>query len=125
MDRFTKGEQTLSAISPQAKERLIAMFEDVCPDIVRLIIEFPYGDIYPREGLDLRTRELITIASLTTLGFAKEQLRSHVENALNVGCTKEEIVETMMQMTVYAGFPAGLNALLVAKDVFQQRKSNT
>lgn len=49
------------------------------------------------------------------------QLKVHIEGALNVGCTREEIVEVFMQMAVYAGFPAALNALFAAKDVFAAR----
>ena len=82
------------------------------------LIEFPFGDIYSRPGLDLRTRELITVAALTALGTAAPQLKSHLRNALHVGCTREEIVETLMQMAVYAGFPAALNGLFAAKEVF-------
>jgi len=86
--------------------------------MARFIIEFPYGDIYSREKLDLKTRELLTIASLTTLGNAESQLKSHIRNALNVGSSREEIIETIMQMAIYAGFPASLNAMLCAKEVF-------
>ncbi|MGE3980236.1 MAG: carboxymuconolactone decarboxylase family protein [Candidatus Omnitrophota bacterium] len=86
--------------------------------MAKFVIEFPYGDIYSRPGLDIKVRELITIASLTTLGYAKDQLKAHVSNAVNAGCSKEEIVETIMQMSVYAGFPAALNALFAAKEAF-------
>ncbi len=94
------------------------LLNDISPDMARYIIEFPYGDIYSRPGLDLKMRELITIASLTTLGYAPAQLKAHIYNALNAGCSKEEILEVIMQMTVYAGFPAALNGLFVAKEVF-------
>ena len=119
-NRFAKGLATLKEINPEAMERINNLLKDICPDMARLIVEFPYGDIYPRPGLNIKTRELITIGSLVTLGYAKDQLKAHVQNALNVGCTKEEIVETILQMTVYAGFPASLNGLFAAKEVFQQ-----
>ena len=89
--------------------------------MARLVVEFPYGDIYSRPGLDIKTRELITIASLTTLGYPQDQLKAHVHNSLNVGCTKEEIVEAIMQMVIYAGFPAALNGLFAAKEVFEEK----
>ena len=120
-ERYDKGWETLSAINSEAGERILKMLEDISPDMAKFVIEFPYGDIWSRKALDVKTRELITIASLTTQGFPKDQLRSHVHNALNAGCTREEIVETMMQMCVYAGFPASLNALFVAKEVFEDR----
>jgi len=119
--RYDKGWETLSKINSETGERILHLLKDISPDMARLVIEFPYGDIWSREGLDTKTRELITIASLTTLGFPKDQLKAHINNAFNAGCTKEEIVEVMMQMAVYAGFPAALNALFVAKDVFEKK----
>ena len=83
-------------------------------------IECGFGDIYSRPQLDLRTREIATIASLATLGCAQPQLKVHIEAALNVGCTREEIVEVFMQMALYAGFPAALNALFAAREIFER-----
>ena len=120
-ERYQKGAEILDGISGHAVQRINDLLDDICPDMARLVIEFPYGDIYSRPGLDMKTRELITIASLTTLGYAKDQLKAHVDNALNVGCTKEEIVEVIMQMAIYAGFPAALNGLFAAKEVFQEK----
>ena len=85
------------------------------------MIEFPFGDIYSRPGLDLKTRELITVAALTTLGNCQPQLKVHIGAALNVGCTQEQIIETIMQMAVYAGFPAALNGAFAAKEVFAEK----
>ena len=115
------GQKTLDKINSQAGARIMALLKDISPDMVRFIYEFPYGSIYSRPGLNLKTRELVTIASLTTLGYAKNELRAHVGNALNTGCTKEEIIEVILQMSVYAGFPASLNALFVAEEVFTNR----
>jgi len=85
------------------------------------MIEFPFGDIYTRPQLDLKSREIAVVAALTALGNAQPQLKVHLHGALNVGCTRDEVVETIMQMAVYAGFPAALNGLLAAKEVFAQR----
>ncbi|MGE0269117.1 MAG: carboxymuconolactone decarboxylase family protein [Candidatus Omnitrophota bacterium] len=117
-DRYKKGLATLDKINSEAGERILNLLKDISPDMAKFVIEFPYGDIYSRPGLDIKVRELITIASLTTLGYAKDQLKAHVSNAVNAGCSKEEIVETIMQMSVYAGFPAALNALFAAKEAF-------
>ena len=119
-DRYQRGLKTLQSINGQAGKRIMDLLEDISPDMARYVIEFPYGDIYSRPGLDLKTRELITIASLTTLGHAPAQLKAHIHNALNAGCSKEEIIEVMMQMSVYAGFPAALNGLFAAKEVFSR-----
>ena len=122
-ERFRKGLKMLDSINGANGKRIMRMLKDISPDMARFVIEFPYGDIYSRPGLDLKTRELITIASLVTLGFASIELKAHIRNALNAGCTQEEIVETIMQMCVYAGFPAALNALFIAGEVFKNKKS--
>jgi 4-carboxymuconolactone decarboxylase len=83
-----------------------------------MLIEFGFGDIYSRPQLDLHAREISTIAALAALGNAQPQLKIHIEASLNVGCTREEIIEVFMQITLYAGFPAALNALFAAHEVF-------
>lgn len=118
--RYEKGKAVLEAINPGTTRRVEEMLRDIAPDMARFIVEFPYGDIYSRPGLDLKTRELITIAALTVLGHSGPQLRSHIQNSLAAGCTREQILEVMMQMAVYGGFPAAINALLRARDVFKE-----
>jgi 4-carboxymuconolactone decarboxylase len=117
-DRFARGQKALAAIDGAGGENVVASLADIAPDFARYLIEFPFGDIYSRPGLDLRSREIATIAALTALGNATPQLKVHVEAGLNVGLTRDEIVEVMMQMAVYAGFPAALNGLFAAKEVF-------
>ena len=116
--RYERGNRTLSHIDGAAGEAVIAALADIAPDFATLLIEFAFGDIMSRPGLDLQRREIATIAALTALGTATPQLRVHIGAALNVGVTQKEIVETIMQMAVYAGFPAALNGLFAAKDVF-------
>jgi 4-carboxymuconolactone decarboxylase len=82
------------------------------------VIQFGFGQVYSRAGLTLQQRELATIAALTAMGNAQPQLKVHIGAALNVGLSQTEIVETMIQMSVYAGFPAALNGLFAAKEVF-------
>jgi 4-carboxymuconolactone decarboxylase len=94
---------------------------DIAPDFARYVVEFPFGDIYTRPGLDLRTRELATVAALTAMGTAPGQLGIHIHGALNVGCSRTEILEAIIQMVVFAGFPAVLNGLAVAREVFASR----
>jgi 4-carboxymuconolactone decarboxylase len=120
-DRYTRGLAKLSEIDGEAGHKVIAALADVAPDFATLLIEFPFGDVYSRPGLDLRAREIATIAALTAMGNAAPQLRVHVEAGLNVGVAPTEIVETVMQMAVYAGFPAALNGLFVVKEVFAAR----
>ena len=120
-ERYQKGWDTLGQINSQAGKKILELLEDISPDMAKYVIEYPYGDIWSRPGLDIKSRELVTIASLTTLGYAKGELRAHIHNALNAGCTREEILEVIIHMSVYAGFPAALNGLFVAKDVFQEK----
>jgi 4-carboxymuconolactone decarboxylase len=82
-----------------------------------MVIEFAFGDLYAREALDLRSRELIAIAGLATSGRAGSQLRIHVESAVRSGISKAEIIEILMQIALYAGFPASLNALADCHDL--------
>lgn len=116
--RFQKGLSVLGSINGKNGKDIMKALRNISPDMARFVIEFPYGDIYSRPGLALKTRELLTIASLVTLGFPGRELKAHIANALNAGCSKEEIVETIMQMCVYAGFPAALHGLFIAQEVF-------
>lgn len=117
-ERFERGKRRLHEVDGEGGARVIAALADIAPDFARYIIEFPFGDIYSRPGLDLRSREIATIAALTALGNAAPQLKVHIEAGLHVGLSRSEIVETIMQMAVYAGFPAALNGLFAAKEVF-------
>lgn len=120
--RYVQGLAKLTEIDGESGEKVIRSLADICPDLGKYIIEYPFGDIYQREGLDLKTRELVTVAALTALGHCQPQLNVHINGALNVGCTPQEIVEVILQMSVYAGFPAALNGMFVAKTVFSERE---
>ncbi len=120
--RYQQGLAKLNEIDGEAGEKVIAALQDIAPDLARYVIEFPFGDIYTRPGLDLKSREIATVAALTALGNAAPQLKVHIHGALNVGCTETEIVEVIIQMAVYAGFPAALNGMFAAKEVFAERQ---
>ena len=117
-ERYTTGQEMLQRVDGIGGDAVVNSLKDIAPDFARYLIEFPFGDIYARPGLDLRSREIATIAALTALGNAAPQLKVHIAAGLNVGLTQEEITEVIMQMAVYAGFPAALNGLFAAKDVF-------
>ncbi len=119
--RFASGLKKLKEIDGAAGEKVIESLASIAPDLAKYTIEFPFGDIYQRPGLDLKSRELVTIAALTALGNCQPQLNVHINGALNVGCKPEEIVEVIIQLAVYAGFPAALNGMFIAKDVFIER----
>ena len=118
-DRFEKGMSVLRITNEETIEDIFRELEDIAPDLGRFIVEFPYSEIYTREEVDLKTRELCTVAALTTLGTIP-QLKDHINAALAVGNSPREIVE-IMQMTAYAGFPKAINAIMAAKEVFAQK----
>jgi 4-carboxymuconolactone decarboxylase len=120
-DRYERGLKKLKEIDGEAGQKVIESLREIAPDLGRYTVEFPFGDIYSRPGLDLKSREIATVAALTALGNAAPQLRVHINGALNVGCSREEIVEVILQMAVYAGFPAALNGMFAAKEVFRER----
>ena len=119
--RYYRGWEKLREIDGQAGERVVAALANIAPDFAKYLIEFPFGDIYSRPQLDLKSREIGVVAALTALGNAAPQLKVHIHGALNVGCSRDEVVEIIMQMAVYAGFPAALNGLFAAKEVFAER----
>ena len=120
-ERYARGWEKLQEIDGAAGERVIDFLNDIAPDLGRYIVEFPFGDVYSRPGLDLKSREIATVSALTALGNAAPQLKVHIHGALNVGCNRREIVEIIIQMAVYAGFPAALNGIAAAKEVFAER----
>ena len=119
-ERYRRGLAKLEEIDGGEGDRVLANLRTIAPDFATYVVEFPFGDIFSRPGLDLRTRELATVTALTAMGTAPAQLRIHIQAALNVGATAEEILEVAMQMAVFAGFPAALNGLAAAKEVFRR-----
>ena len=119
--RRERGRRALAEIDGEAGHKVVAALADIAPDFADYLFEFPFGDIYSRPALDLRSREIATIAALAAMGNAAPQLKVHIEAGLNVGLSREEITEILMQMAVYAGFPAALNGLFAAKEVFAAR----
>lgn len=117
--RFDRGWRALAEIDGEAGANVVASLKDIAPDLATYLVEFPFGDIYTRPGLDLRAREIATIAALASMGNGTPQLKVHIQAGLNVGLSRTEIVEILMQMAVYAGFPAALNGLFAAQEVFR------
>ncbi|OOF28362.1 MULTISPECIES: carboxymuconolactone decarboxylase family protein [Salinivibrio] len=121
--RFDKGLALLSEIDGEAGQKVIDSLEDICPDLGKYTIEYPFGDIYSRSGLDLKSRELATVSALTAMGNCIPQLKVHLHAALNVGCSETELKEVIIQMSVYAGFPAALNGMFALKEVLSERRA--
>lgn len=124
--RYDAGLAMLRQVDGRGGDEVLESVRAISPDFARYLVEFPFGDIYSRPGLDLKSRELAVVAALTAMGNAAPQLRVHIAAALHVGCARDEVLEVIMQMAVYAGFPAALNGLFAAKDVFdgQDRRND-
>lgn len=120
--RLERGRRALREIDGEGGERVVQALAGIAPDFATYVLEFPFGDIYSRPGLSLRDREIATIAALAAMGNAQPQLKVHLQAGLNVGLSRDEITEILMQMAVYAGFPAALNGLFAAKQVFDRQE---
>jgi 4-carboxymuconolactone decarboxylase len=117
-----RGERLLRKVDgDKVADNLLREYEDVAPDFARYLVEFAFGEIYAREG-DLRHKEIVAIASLATMGGCDRQLETHVHGAFNVGLSEAEIVEAVMTLIPYIGFPKALNAMAVVKRVVEKRK---
>lgn len=119
--RRERGRRLLHAVDGPAGVAVVDRLAQDFPDFADLLLAFPFGDIYARPALGLREREIATVAALCALGNAGPQLRVHLQAALHVGCAPAELVEIVMQMAVYAGFPAALNGLQALREVFAQQ----
>lgn len=121
MIRERKREKGLDLLKKlqggKVDEQQISNLAEVSPKMAEMVIEWVLGDLYQSREIDLKTREWIILAVLITQGHWT-QVKAHVEAALNLGATRAEIVEMMNLTAIYAGFPAAVNALLAAKEVF-------
>ncbi|XIG89288.1 carboxymuconolactone decarboxylase (plasmid) [Priestia aryabhattai] len=120
-ERYENGWEKLMEVDGEGGKRVIESLKDIAPDLGRYVIEFAFGDIYTRQGINLQQKQLVTIASLTTQGGCEPQLNVHINAALNVGLTPNAIVEAITHCIPYTGFPRVLNAIFVAKQVFEER----
>ncbi len=115
--RRDRGIRMIKELDPEQLGAIVEGLADIAPDFAEHVIDFAFGDIYGRPGLDLRARQISTLSSLVALG-APPQIVAHLKAARRIGVSREEIVEVIMQSAVYAGFPAALNAFAAAKSVF-------
>lgn len=119
-NRLQLGIQLLSKLDPHEAERLKSQYDYFSPELVKLVLEFGYGDIFSRDGLDIRSRQIAVIAALAAVGNAKPQLKFHIAAALNTGLIETEIKEIMLLVSIYAGFPAAINGTNLLKEVLKE-----
>lgn len=119
-DRHARGLEALAGIHGPLGAEVVARLAEVAPDFARHLVDYAFGDVYARPGLDRRSRQIATIAGLAAMGNAEPQLKWHIRGGLNIGVSRDEIVEILMQMAIYGGFPAGVRALMAAGEVFEE-----
>lgn len=120
-NKYDVGFNKFKNIYGELGVRVLQNVNETSPDMMKYIVEFAFGEIYSRKGLDIKSREIVSISSLLTLGNAIPQLKSHIHGALNIGCTRVEILEIVIQILLYSGFPNALNGLQTVKEVFEER----
>ena len=122
-DVSARGEELLRKVDgDRVADNLLRKYNEVAPDFARYLVDFAFGEIYAREG-DLKQRELVAIASLATMGGCDAQLETHVRGALNVGLTQAEVVEAVMTLIPYIGFPKALNAMEIVRRVIEKQNA--
>lgn len=119
--RYDKGIKMLGQLSAASGEAVIKSLAEYAPFLACMTVEFPYGDVFSRPQLTLKQRELATVAGLVAMGNARPQLKVHINAAFNVGLTHDEILETIMHMAVYSGFPSAINGVFAMKEVEAER----
>jgi 4-carboxymuconolactone decarboxylase len=120
-ERYERGWEQLTAITGEKGKQTIEQLSQFSPDLCKYIVEFAYGDIYARPGLDHKQRMIVTLTTLITLGDCEKELTVHVGSALNVGLKAKEIMEVMLHCIPYIGFPRVMNAVSIARKVFEER----
>lgn len=123
-ERYELGWEKLKEIDGEAGEKVINNLKDISPDLGKFIIEYAFGDIYSRNDLDLKSKEIAVVSALTALGNAQPQLKVHINGALNTGSTISEVKEVILQMSVYSGFPSCINAMNALKEVLAERQTH-
>lgn len=117
-DRRSRALALLERLDPSAPSRVESNLDGLSPDFLELVLGFAFADIVSRPGIDLKTREMLTVSALMAMGTAPEQLEFHIRAALHTGVTREEIVEILLQIAVYAGVPACMNGVSAARKAF-------
>jgi 4-carboxymuconolactone decarboxylase len=104
--------------STQDRRDVIGKLNELAPDFVSMISNFCLGEVYARPALTDKTKEIVAIVSLISLG--SERLKGHLESALAQGVTKEELSEVIMLSSIYLGFPRAIDAMLVLHNALNE-----
>ena len=121
--RRERGLATLAQTSGASGEAVIRSFDDIAPDIGRMIVEHSYGDVFSRPGIDPKIRELTACAALAAVATKTTEapLRVHINAALNAGASRKEVLETLLNLVPYSGYPVVQQAVRIAGEEFAKR----
>ena len=118
---FAQAREMAKAMNPALESFTPKGFEQLWPTMPKEIMEMTFGKGLNKDGLDAKTRLLITLSGLTMLGAQSDtQMRLTVRHALEAGATKDEIAETITMMTMFAGIPSTTRAMEFAQEVFKE-----
>ena len=120
-DIYNEGWGKYKEIDSEAGGKGINCLKDISADIRISSVEFAFGDIYTKNGLDLKSKEIAVVAALTAMGTAKPHLKIHINGALNTGSSINELKEVILQMSVYSGFPSSIYGMNALKEVLNER----
>lgn len=122
---MTSGQEMARAFNPGLENFTGAGLDKFFPTMSRDMMEMWFGKTWNREGLDARTRLLVTVAGMTVLGAqAEPQMRLTIRHALQAGATKREVAEVIWQMSMFGGVPAMTRALEIAQKVFDETEND-
>lgn len=113
--RRQRALDILGQLDPSAPDKVCSNLDSFSKEYVEIVLGLAFADVVARPALDLRTRELLTVAILAAMGTAPDQLAFHIKAAANIGVQRQEILEAILQVSVYAGVPAFINALTAAR----------
>jgi 4-carboxymuconolactone decarboxylase len=126
LDTYARGKALSEQVNPGMEDALRARYDALVPGLAETVVDVAYGKFYARGGVDEKTRLLATIAALTAMGSqTRPQLKVNIASARAVGATREEICEIIFQMTLYGGFPAMINAMNAAIELFEAEEADT
>jgi 4-carboxymuconolactone decarboxylase len=123
-DRFTQGKASFEDITGLPASAFLDGLKDLAPALGRFVMEWEFADVYGASSLDLRTREIIMVAVCGALGAtAAPVLKLRIGSALRAGVSRQEIIDTCIQIGIPAGVPASLAAIQAAGEVFAATKA--
>ena len=120
-DRLNRGKALLAQMHGARGEAAMEGLADIAPDLADLVATNAFADLYARPGLDLKTRQFATVAALIAMGDTQPQMEVHLASALRMGWTQGELVELILQLSAYAGFPAAMRAVTALRVALTMR----